>query len=68
MSVVKSVHILFVFIRVYLVIHLYIFMGLGRVKRLHRAELLVPSNANVDGPGTALEMAMVLSWRSLLIP
>ena len=67
-SVVKSAPILFVFIGVHLVVHLCILMGLGRAMQLHRAELLVASNANVGGPATALAMAAAKNWRSLLIP
>ncbi len=67
-SVVRTAPVLFLFVIVHLMIHLCIVMGVGAVTRMHRAELLVASNANVGGPTTALAMATAKEWKSLMIP
>lgn len=68
-KVVTSATQVFAFIILHLAIHLAILLGVGKgIFRLHRAELLVASNANVGGPATALAMAAAKNWQSLLIP
>lgn len=68
-SVIGSAPMLFLFIAVQLSIHVTILYVVGRVFfRLHPAELLIASNANVGGPATASGMAAAKGWSSLIIP
>lgn len=68
-GVLKSAPLLFAFIVLHLALHLAILFGVGKyVLKLHPAEILVASNANVGGPATALAMACAKDWKSLMIP
>lgn len=69
MGVIKSAPLLLVFILLHLAIHLGILFGVGRFAlKLHPAEILVASNANVGGPATALAMTAAKDWKSMMIP
>ncbi len=60
---------LFAFIVVQLVVHISLLFTIGRgLFKLHRAELLLASNACVGGPSTAAAMAAAKEWKSLIVP
>ena len=51
-----------------LALHTALVLAGGRLLGLPLREVLLASNANVGGPGTAVGMASSKGWRSLMVP
>lgn len=56
------------FAAVIVVVHLLIIMLLGKLLRMSLPQVLIASNANIGGVGTAVAMAASRRWRALEVP
>ena len=59
---------LFAFISVQLIIQLGVTLFLGRIFSIPLPYVLIASNANVGGPGTAAAMCAAVGWEDLIAP
>lgn len=59
---------LVLFIVILLAVHLGFLLTAGRLLRLPMQSILVASNANVGGPGTAAAMAQSRGWQHMMQP
>lgn len=59
---------LFAFSLIQVFAHLGLLLGVGKLMRWQRKDVLLASNANVGGPTTAAGMAAAKGWRSRVVP
>ncbi|KAL2633570.1 hypothetical protein R1flu_005049 [Riccia fluitans] len=59
---------LFIFINILIFVHLSTILILGKFAKLPMRSILIASNANIGGPGTAAAMANSRSWPGLVRP
>jgi uncharacterized membrane protein len=59
---------LLAFILVQLSVHLAVCIGVGRLFKLPMRSILIASNANVGGSGTAMAMAQSKHWHEMVQP
>ena len=67
-EVLCSAPALFAFSFLQVFIHLFLLLGVGKLLRWSRKDVLLASNANVGGPTTAAGMAASKGWRSRIVP
>jgi uncharacterized membrane protein len=68
LTVLAEVPLMFLFCLVISLTNLACTLGLGRLLRLERAELLLCVNATLGGPATAAAMAVTKGWSHLVLP
>jgi uncharacterized membrane protein len=68
LTVLAEVPLMFLFCLIISLTNLACTLGLGRLLRLDRAELLLCVNATLGGPATAAAMAVTKGWSHLVLP
>ena len=67
-QVVQNAPALFFFSFIQVFVHLAALLGVGKLLRWQRKDVLLASNANVGGPTTAAGMAAIKGWKSRVVP
>jgi uncharacterized membrane protein len=65
---VKQCPVFFLFLVILVAIHALVVFGIGRWRKIEIETLCVASQATVDGPSTALALAISKKWSALVTP